>query len=283
VTVVAVLGTGIMGAPMARNLAEAGHEVRAWNRSRERAVPLAEAGATVAGDPAEAVRGAEAAITMLADADAVLAVFEQVADALGGAVWLQMSTIGVDGTERCAAAAGERGIAFVDAPVLGTKQPAEQGALTVLASGPQTARAVADPLFEVVGARTLWVGEAGAGTRLKLVANAWVLSVVEGLANSIALAEGLGLDPRLFLEAIEGGAMDLPYAKVKGGAMIERDFLPAFPLALAAKDAELVVAAAECHDLDFPGVWVVAERMREAADAGHGEKDITASILTLLR
>src|SRR5829696_3591295 len=275
---VAVLGTGIMGAPMARNLLAAGFPVRVWNRSAEKAQPLGADGAIVAGSPREACDGAEIALTMLADADAVL---DTAAGALDGLeLWVQASTIGVDGTERCAALAAERGVAFVDAPVLGTKQPAEQGKLVVLASGPGEQRERLAPLFDAVGARTIWLGEAGAGTRLKLVANAWVLSLVEGLAETLVLAEGLGVAPESFLDAIARGPLDCGYAQLKGKAMIERSFEPAFPLRLAAKDLRLIEEVAERHDVDTPLLAAISARFAEGVERGNGELDISATFLT---
>jgi 3-hydroxyisobutyrate dehydrogenase len=275
---VAVLGTGIMGAPMARNLLAAGFPVRAWNRSREKAAPLAGAGAVVAGSPAEAADGAQIVLTMLADADAVLDSVDAALD--GPDVWVQASTIGIEGTERCAALAADRGVAFVDAPVLGTKQPAEAGRLTVLASGPAAERERLAPLFDAVGARTIWVGDAGAGTRLKLVANSWVLTLVEGLAETIALAEGVGVAPESFLEAIAGGLMDCGYAQQKGKAMIERSFEPAFPLRLAAKDVRLIEDAARRHELDLPLHAAIAARFAEGVGRGNGDLDMAATFLT---
>src|SRR5205807_1209873 len=116
-------------------------------------------------------------------------------------------TIGVAATERCASLAADAGVSFVDAPVLGTKAPAEAGELVVLASGPDEARESCDPIFDTVGKKTLWLGEAGAGTRLKLVTNAWLVAVVEGIAETFAFAEGLGVDPSSFLEAVAGGPL----------------------------------------------------------------------------
>jgi 3-hydroxyisobutyrate dehydrogenase len=275
---VAVLGTGIMGAPMARNLLAAGFPVRAWNRTAEKAAPLAEAGAVVAGSPREATADAQIVLTMLVDADAVL---ETVADALDpGQVWLQMSTVGLDGAERCAALAAERGVTLVDAPVLGSRQAAEDGKLIVLASGPQDLREPVDPLFDVLGERTLWLGEAGSGQRLKLVANTWVLTLVESLAETLVLAEGLGVPPQTFLDVIAGGALDCGYAQLKGRAMIERNFPPAFPLRHAAKDLRLIEEAAGRHELDVPLIDTVAERYAQAVERGLGDLDMSATFLT---
>jgi len=162
---VAFLGTGIMGLPMARNVAEADIDVKAWNRTTEKAEPLRDAGAEVVAEPAEAVDGADLLVTMLSDSEAVLSVVDEaLLEAAGAALWVQMGTIGLEGTERSAELALRAGIELVDAPVLGTKQPAEKGALTVIASGPEDARDRCAPLFDAVGQRTLWLGPAGEGT-----------------------------------------------------------------------------------------------------------------------
>lgn len=276
--IVALLGAGgVMGAAMARNLLPAGHEVRAWNRTRERAEPLAGDGATVTGEAAEAVEGADVLVTMLSDADAVLDAARHALAAAGDdLLWLQTSTIGLDGTERAAELAGERGVAFVDAPVLGTKAPAEQGELVVLASGPDEVRERADAVFDAIAKRTLWLGPAGTGTRLKLVTNAWIVTLVEGTAEAIALAEGLGLEPSLLLDAVADGPLDLPYLQIKAKAILERELEPSFRLALAAKDARLVAEAAERHGLRLPGVAAARDQMERAA-AEHGDEDIAAT------
>jgi 3-hydroxyisobutyrate dehydrogenase len=284
---VAVLGAGgLMGLPMARNLARAGIEVRAWNRSADKVRPLAEDGAIVAATPAEAASGAGTVLTMMSDADAVLGTMVGRDGALAGAgsdaVWLQMSTIGEAGTQECAQLAAEHGLVFMDAPVLGASQVAEQGKLVVLASGSAAGRERVQPLFDIVGSKTLWLGEAGAGTALKLVANSWVLAVVEAGAEVIALAEGLGLRPETFLDAIEGGALDLPYLRVKADLMARRAFEPSFRLRLAAKDAALIEEAAARHYLDLPLLSVVRRRLEEGV-AAHGDKDFSATYLTSSR
>jgi 3-hydroxyisobutyrate dehydrogenase len=281
--VVAVIGAGgTMGLPMARNIAKAGIPVRAWNRTGERAEPLAENGVEVLDTATEAASGASVVLTILSDADAVIDAMEGsdgvLAGAEDGATWLQMSTIGIEGTERCAALADQNGLTLVDAPVIGTKQPAEQGKLTVLASGPEEARERCDPIFEPISQKAVWLGEAGTGTRMKLVINSWLLSLVEGLAETIAFAEGIDIDPAQFLETIAGGPIDNAYAQMKGKMMIERTFEPAFKLELAAKDARLVLEAAQRHDLDLPMLDAIRGQLEEAAEE-HGEKDMSAAYL----
>lgn len=280
--VIAVLGAGsTMGFAMAQNMLKSGLRVRAWNRSEDKAQPLAQDGAEVCESPSRAVHGAGLIVTMLANADAVTETIESaLGDADSGAAWVQMSTIGEQGTERCIGLAREHDLAFLDAPVLGTKGPAEQGKLVILASGPQELRERVQPMFDAIGQKTMWVDEApGASTRLKLVVNSWVLTVTEGAAETIALAEGLDLDPSLLFEALDGGTLDLPYLRMKGTAMIERDFEPMFRLDLAAKDARLVVDAAQRRDLELPMLDAIAQRMTEGAEE-HGDKDMAATYLT---
>lgn len=297
---VAVLGAGgTMGFPIARNIARAGLPVRAWNRSRARAGPLSEDGAYIADSPADAARGAGIVITMLADGDAVIGSMDGPDGALSvmpganqedgnrtddpngphHAIWLQMSTIGEAATTRCAELANRAGVGFVDAPVLGTREPAEQRKLVVLESGPEEARPRTQPLFDAISHRVIRLGEAGAGSRFKLVVNSWVLAVVEAGAETIALAEGLGLDPGLLFKALDGGTLDLPYLRIKGKAMLERDFTPAFRLTLAAKDAGLIRAATEARGLDLPVFDAIAQRLGDSAKE-HGEKDFSATYLT---
>jgi 3-hydroxyisobutyrate dehydrogenase len=278
---VAVLGAGgTMGLPMARNIARAGLRVRAWNRSPEKMRPLADDGAHLADDARAAVEGADVVITMLADADAVLAVMGDAIDAMReGAVWLQTSTIGEAGIEACAELAEGHGIRLVDAPVLGTKAPAEQGELIVLGSGPEGLRDGLAPIFDAIAQRTMWVGETGAGTRLKVVVNSWIVTVAEGGAETIALAEGMGVDPTLLFEALEGGALDLPYLRMKGEAIAARDFDPSFSLRLAAKDAALVQESAGRRDLGLPSLAAIRRRLEEGVPE-HGDEDMSATFLT---
>jgi 3-hydroxyisobutyrate dehydrogenase len=297
---VAVLGAGgTMGFPIARNIARASIPVRAWNRSRDRAEPLTKDGAYLADTPADAADGAGIVITMLADEDAVMESMDGPRGALssmpgrnqadGGrtddpngprhAIWVQMSTIGQAATKRCAELANRNGVGFVDAPVLGSRQPAEERKLVVLESGPEEARPRVQPVFDAIGHRTIRVGEAGAGSRLKLVTNSWVVAVVAAGAETIALAEALGLDPELFFYAIEGGPLDLTYLRMKGKAIAERDFTPAFRLTLAAKDANLVRQAAEDTGLEMPVMEAIARRLADGAKE-YGDMDFCATYLT---
>jgi 3-hydroxyisobutyrate dehydrogenase len=237
--VVTVLGTGTMGAGMVRALRRADLPVRMWNRDAAKSRVLTDTGATAFDSPTEAAAGADVVLTMVFDADAAVDVVRRAAPATG-TVWLQCTTVGLAGADRTVATAAELGLVLVDCPVLGTRQPAEDGALVLLASGDENARERLSPVFDALGSRTLWLGAAGAGSRLKMACNAWLFMVTAGAAQSIALARGLGLDPQSFLDAIAGGAMDTPYAHAKGANMIGGEFPVSFSLSGAAKDAGLI-------------------------------------------
>ena len=279
-TSVAVLGTGIMGAGMARSLLREGHRVTVWNRSTEKAKPLADDGARVAESAADAVAEADVVVTMLFDTDAVAATVEPVlSEFRDGAVWVQASTVGIEGTDRLAGLARDAGVAYLDAPVLGTKAPAENGQLVVLASGPSSLREQVQPVFDAIGTRTQWVSETvGDASRLKLAINAWIGVMVNGIAQSVALARGLGLDPQQFLDAVDGGAVNAPYVQLKGKAMIDGDYTPSFELDGVIKDTDLITAALREAGVDATLATAVRDRLAAASSDGHGEKDMAAVV-----
>jgi 3-hydroxyisobutyrate dehydrogenase len=262
---VAVLGTGTMGAGMVTSLRRAGLLVRTWNRDAAKARALTGTGAEAFDSPAEAADGADVVLTMLLDADAVVDVVAQAAPA-AGTTWLQCSTVGVEGADRTVATARELGLVLVDCPVLGTREPAARGALTLLASGPEEARERLAPVLDALGSRTLWLGEAGAGSRLKLACNSWLFMLTAGTAQAFALARGLGLDPQRFLDAIDGGPVDSPYAHLKGGLMLAGEYPPSFGLTGAAKDARLIRAALRSVGVSDRLTAAVLETMEAAGD-----------------
>jgi 3-hydroxyisobutyrate dehydrogenase len=279
---IAVLGTGRMGAPIARNLLAAGFEVSVWNRTAERAAPLAADGARQSSSPAEAAEGADLTLTMLADGDAVNDAMTGPEGALAllppGAVWIQMATIGDEWTERLAALAIKKNVEFVDAPVSGSDGPAREGQLIVLASGPDETRAQVQPIFDAIGRKTLWLGPAGNGTRLKLVLNDWLASLTEGVAETIALTEALGLDPQLFIAAIDDGPLGSPYAVAKARAALAGEFVPGFALRLAFKDIGLALDAARKRQLELPITEAISRRWQQAIADGHADEDVSAVI-----
>ncbi|MGH8888642.1 MAG: NAD(P)-dependent oxidoreductase [Acidothermaceae bacterium] len=278
---IAVLGTGIMGAPIARNLSRAGFNVRVWNRTRAKAEPLAADGATVCNSAAEAASGVDFVLTMLGDGAAVESAMTDDDGALpamrSDAIWLQCATVGVEATDRLAQLAEKAGIAFVDAPVLGTKKPAEDAKLNILASGAAELEARCRPIFDAIGQKATWIGPVGCGSRLKLVMNSWVLAITASVAEALALAEGLGLDPELFLSTLAGSQMDTPYAHLKGEAMIKRAFAASFPTAGAAKDMGLIVDAARRAGVTADVAIAVHEKFVRAVSEGHGDDDMAAA------
>ncbi len=278
--IVAVLGTGTMGAGMARSLHREGLTVRAWNRSADKAEPLAAEGIEVCTDAVTAVTGADVVITMLFDADSVLEVAADVAAALhADAIWVQSATIGLDGIARVEEFARSRSLTLLDAPVLGTKGPAEQGKLVVLASGDPALRDRLAPVLDAIGSRTVWAGDqVGKASALKLACNAWVASITAATAQSVALAGALDLDPALFLDAIKGGPTDTPYAQLKGGQMIQGSFDPAFALDGVRKDIGLITDAAAGAGVDTTVLAALGAVYAEASSRGHGADDMAAVV-----
>lgn len=281
---VGVLGVGIMGSAMARNLLAAGFETAVWDRSSAATEPLGRAGAHVGSSPADAVAGAGVVITMLPTADVVSSVIldDQVAIAFEpGAVWAQMGTIGVTATTGVAARFAELrpDVLFVDAPVSGSKGPAEAGELLILASGPPEAESKLASPFSAIGRRTVWVGDIGQGSRLKLAVNAYLCMLIEGVAETLELATRLGIDPAALDGAIEGGPLDAPLADAKLHKMERGDFNPEFPLEWALKDVDLAIAEAPGGEL--PMLTSLSRQWQTAIDGGHGREDVSAARLAL--
>jgi 3-hydroxyisobutyrate dehydrogenase len=281
---VAVLGTGIMGAAMARSLVANGLPTTVWNRTPSATAPLADAGARVAPSPDAAVHDAAVVITMLPTADVVNAVIfdGKVVEAFPeGAVWAQMGTIGIAATTAIAGRLHELrpDVLFVDAPVSGSKGPAESGQLLILASGPAGADAILSQAFSAIGRKTVWLGEAGQGSRMKLVVNAYMSALVEGVAEALELADRLGIDSARLADAIEGGPLDAPIADAKLHKMEKGDLAPEFPLEWALKDVDLALAAA--GDARLPMLAAVSRQWRAAVDAGHGREDVSAARVAL--
>jgi len=276
----AVLGTGIMGSAMTRNLLAAGLPTTVWDRSAGATMPLAEAGALVAASAAEAVRDARVVITMLPTPDAVSSVVFDggVAGAFGaGAAWAQMGTIGAADTAEIAGRLGQLrpDVLFVDAPVSGSKGPATNGQLLILASGPAEAEPTLSPAFSAIGRKTVWLGEAGQGSRMKLVINAYMSILIEGVAEALELADRMGIDEAKLAEAIEGGPLDAPIAEAKLLKMERGDFAPEFPMQWALKDVDLALAAA---GTDRPPLLAaLSPQWHAAVDAGLGREDVSAA------
>jgi 3-hydroxyisobutyrate dehydrogenase len=275
---VAVLGIGAMGHGMAASALRAGIPTIVWDRRLEAARDLAALGAEVAGTAADAARRAGIVLTMVTDADAVISIARDqgmLAALAPGAIWAQMSTIGVAGIERVAALAGAQrpDVMLLDAPVSGSKDPAEHGQLTIFASGPGAARARIAPLFDALGQRTIWVGETGAGTRLKLVNNTWLAFATEAVAASVALARQLGLDTGTVVDALCGGPLVSAWQAAKLQRIAHDEFSAQFALSLALKDVHLALQAAGGDR--FAVLACLADEWQQAVDQGLGAQDLT--------
>lgn len=282
-TPVAVLGTGIMGSAMARNLLAAGLPTTVWDRSDAATARLAQAGAQVATSAVAAVRDARVVITMLPTASTVTSVFfdDGVAGSLSqGAVWAQMGTIGESAVAGIVSQLAQTrpDVMFVDAPVSGSKGPAEKGELLILASGPAAAEPIARPAFSAIGRKTLWLGAAGQGSRMKLVVNAYMSILIEGVAEALELADQLGVDATQLAESIEGGPLDAPIADAKLHKMERGDYAPEFPLEWALKDLDLAIAAASSAP---PLLVALSRQWRSVVDAGNGRDDVSVARLGL--
>jgi 3-hydroxyisobutyrate dehydrogenase len=275
---VAFLGIGTMGHAMATRALGAGIPTIVWNRDPEAARDLADLGAEVADVSADAARRATIIVTMVTDADVVLAIAKDqgvLAALAPGAIWVQMSTIGVAGIERVEALveAERPDVVLIDAPVSGSKEPAEHGQLTIFASGPDAVRSRLAPLFDALGQRTIWVGPVGAGSKLKLVANAWLALAAEALNTSVALARRLGLETETVVDALGGGPLVSPWQAAKLQRIARGDFSVQFALSLALKDVHLALEATGGDG--FRALACLADEWQKVVDLGLGNSDLT--------
>lgn len=275
---VAVLGTGTMGIGMVHSLLRNGMAVTAWNRHNDRALPLAADGAQVIESCAEAVRDADVIITMLFDEDAVCEVAQEFLDSVpDGAIWMQCATVGPAGARRLADLAAAHGVPFIDAPVVGTKKPAEDGSLVALVSGDADRIERLSPVLSAIAGKTINSGsEIGAASGLKLACNAWVASLTVATAQSLAMCSAFGLHPKLFLQVIEGGPSDTPYAQLKGRMMIDQHFPASFAVDGVVKDLALMLDAVSGTAVSARLLQPVHSAFVDAAKAGHAGDDIAA-------
>lgn len=273
---VGLLGTGLMGSAMGHRLLQQGLAVVAWDRDPDHIRQLAERGAVAAASPKEVLTGARAVITMLPTAASVLEVVGPLLEAWPpGTSWLQMSSVGLPEADRLSEVAAAHGITLFDAPVSGSTHPAEEGRLTILASGPDSARESVEPILAALGSRVQWVGQAGMGSRLKLAANHWMIACVAALAETMHLCEAMGLDHSHFVDLLEGGPLGSAYSLEKLGEMRRHQYPAGFPVRLALKDLELVREVARASGASMPMLDAAIERIG-AALASHADEDLAA-------
>lgn len=262
---VGLLGVGLMGSAMAHRLLDQGMSVIAWDRDAEHVRDLESRGAVPAETAGEVVHGAETVITMLPTAEVILDVVEPLLDDWPeDTIWLQMSSVGAAEADQLTHAAEAHAVTLVDAPVSGSTHPAEQGQLTILASGPDSARPTLEPIFGALASRVLWVGKAGMGSRLKLATNHWMITMVAALSESMHLCEAMGLAQDQFIALLDGGPLGSAYALQKLDEMRRHEYPAGFPVRLALKDLELVSEVEQSSRATMPLLDVVLDRFRTA-------------------
>jgi 3-hydroxyisobutyrate dehydrogenase len=284
IAAIAVLGTGTMGSAFARRLLGAGMRVSAWDPTPASAARLADAGATVAATPEDAVRDADVVLTMVPTIASIEETMPRTLAAMRpGSIWLQMSTIGVEGTQRAFALAKERrpDIVFVDAPVSGSKAPAEQGKLLILASGPRATLDALAPVFSVLGQKTMRWELVGSGSRMKVVLNTWLAVLGEGIAETARLAQSLDVSLEDVSACLGSTALNAPWALAKLEKIERNAFDADFALALAAKDLHLALDAASQAHQRLPMVQAIGEQWDTALQAGLGNRDVVGAYLAL--
>jgi 3-hydroxyisobutyrate dehydrogenase len=273
---VGLLGVGLMGSAMGHRLLDQGIEVVAWDHTPEHARALEERGAERAESPSGVLAGADVVITMLPTAPIVLEIVEPLLDDWPEAtIWVQMSSVGASEADQLAAAAAAHAVTHVDAPVSGSTHPAEEGELTILASGPDSAHEPVEPVFEALGSRVIWVGKAGMGSRLKMAANHWMIAMTAALAETMQLCEAMGLDQQQFIALLDGGPLGSPYGLLKLDEMRRHDYPAGFPVRLALKDLELVREVEQSSEAAMPVLDVVHE-LFVTANEGHADEDLAA-------
>jgi 3-hydroxyisobutyrate dehydrogenase len=264
---VGLLGVGLMGSAMAHRLLDRGIAVIAWDRNAEHVRDLGGRGGEPAETPGGVVHDAGVVITMLPTAEVILDLVEPLLnDWPEGTIWLQMSSVGASEADQLTQVAEAHRVRLVDAPVSGSTHPAEEGALTILASGPDSARTAVEPIFDALASRVLWVGEAGMGSRLKLAANHWMISMVGALAESMQLCDAMGLDQQQFIALLDGGPLGSAYALQKLDEMRRHQYPAGFPVRLALKDLELVREVQQRSGATMPLLDAVHERFASAGE-----------------
>ncbi|KQM99415.1 hypothetical protein ASE78_17965 [Sphingomonas sp. Leaf25] len=266
-----------MGSGMVRSLRKAGLPVTVWNRTAAKADALRASGASVAQTPEEAVAEADIVITMVFDTAAVEQVMARALPAMRpDAVWMQSATVGLAGVRELSAKV-DRSIAYVDTPVLGSKDAAEGGTLIVVSAGNAAGKARLQPVFDAIGDRVIDCGtQPGEAQRLKMVVQSWAMSVTSATGQAVALASNLGIDPNGFLGAIKGGSQDCGYAHIKGEAIMKGQFDPAFTVEGAVKDTALVAQAMTESKTDPALMQALNAGYREVAASGRNKDDMAA-------
>lgn len=275
------VGLGIMGSAMATNLLRAGFKLTVWNRSAAKCKTLKELGAAVADSPRAVAESSDIVIAMMADPAAVVSVRDGAAGIVAGLGfgkgYLDMSTVDARTSQESARLAHDRGATFLEAPVAGSRKPAEDATLTIMAAGDRVLYDKSLPLLEAMGKKILFLGETGNAARMKLANNLVMGGMLTALAEGMALASGCGLDKDQFLEVLDSGAVANPMFRLKGPQIAaNKEFPPAFPLKHMQKDLRLALLLAEEIAQPLFATATVNELYKSALAAGLGDSDFAA-------
>ncbi|MCL7029419.1 hypothetical protein MKW94_017733 [Papaver nudicaule] len=277
---VGFLGLGIMGKAMAMNLLRHGFKVTVWNRTLSKCEELVQFGASVGETPAAVVKKCKYTIAMLSDPSAALAVvfnkdgvLEQISEGKG---YIDMSTVDADTSIKINEAIVQKGGVFLEAPVSGSKKPAEDGQLVILAAGDKTLYEEAIPAFDVMGKKSFFLGQVGNGAKMKLVVNMIMGSMMNAFSEGLVLADRSGLSQQILLDVLDLGAIANPMFKMKGPAMIQSNYSPAFPLKHQQKDMRLALALGDENAVSMPVAAAANEAFKTARSLDLGDLDFSA-------
>jgi 3-hydroxyisobutyrate dehydrogenase-like beta-hydroxyacid dehydrogenase len=274
------LGLGIMGSAMAKNLLKAGFKVTVWNRSQDKCAELAALGATVAATPAQVTAACQVSFAMLADPAAAEAVCFGPDGALAGIGagrgYVDMSTVDAPTARKIGAAINEKGGRFLEAPVSGSKKPAEDGTLIILAAGERELFDRALPGLEKMGKKCLFLGELGNGAQMKLIVNMVMGGMMTVFCEGLALAAKAGLESSDLLDVIDSGAIANPMFKMKGAQIGQGSFAPAFPLKHMQKDLRLAIALGDTLGQPLLAAATANETFKKARALGLSDQDFCA-------
>jgi len=277
---VGFLGLGIMGKAMAANLLRHGFRVTVWNRTLSKCDELVAMGATVGETPAAVVAKCKYTIAMLSDPDAAISVvfdkdgvLEQIGEGKG---YVDMSTVDAATSCKISEAVKQKGGAFVEAPVSGSKKPAEDGQLVILAAGDKALYDDMVPAFDILGKRSFFLGEIGNGAKMKLVVNMIMGSMMNAFSEGLCLADKSGLSPQTLLDVLDLGAVANPMFKMKGPSMLQGSYNPAFPLKHQQKDMRLALSLGDENAVSMPVAAAANEAFKKARSLGLGDLDFSA-------
>ncbi|XP_065876786.1 glyoxylate/succinic semialdehyde reductase 1-like [Euphorbia lathyris] len=277
---VGFLGLGIMGKAMSTNLIKSGFKVTVWNRTLSKCNELVALGASIGETPAAVVKKCQITIAMLSDPAAALSVvFDKdgvLEEICGGKGYIDMSTVDPETSTKINGALTAKGASFLEAPVSGSKQPAEAGQLVILAAGDKALYETAIPAFDVMGKKSFFLGEIGNGAKMKLVVNMIMGSMMNAFSEGLVLAERSGLNPSNLLDVLDLGGIANPMFRGKGPAMLKSNHSPAFPLKHQQKDMRLALALGDENAVAMPVAAAANEAFKKARGMGLGDLDFSA-------